>query len=99
MAVTEIWIKCKPNHVFDAMAGETKSGEEAHNAMKITVNGEDRHFDAPLSIAGLLVNLGIEGGKVAIERNLEIVPKSAYETIGLSDGDRIEIVHFIGGGA
>ena len=81
------------------MAGETKSGEEAHNAMKITVNGEDRHFDAPLSIAGLLVNLSIAGGKVAIERNLEIVPKSAYETIGLSDGDRIEIVHFIGGGA
>ena len=99
MAVTEIWIKCKPNHVFDGMSGETKSGGEAHHAMKITVNGEDRHFDAPLSIAGLLVNLGIAGGKVAIELNLEIVPKSAYETIGLSDGDRIEVVHFIGGGA
>ena len=67
--------------------------------MKINVNGEDRHFDAPLSIADLLTDLGVEGGKVAIERNLEIVPKSAYETIELSDGDRIEIVHFIGGGA
>ena len=67
--------------------------------MKITVNGEDRYFDSPLSIAGLLTNLGIAGGKVAVERNLEIVPKSAYATIGLSDGDRIEIVHFIGGGA
>ena len=67
--------------------------------MKITVNGEDRHVDAPLTIAGLLANLGIAGGKVAIERNLEIVPKSAYSTIGLRDGDRIEIVHFIGGGA
>ena len=67
--------------------------------MKITVNGEDRHFDEPQSIAGLLADLGIAGGKVAIERNLEIVPKSAYETIELSDGDRIEIVHFIGGGA
>ena len=67
--------------------------------MKINVNGEDRHFDAPLSIAGLLTDLGVAGGKVAIERNLEIVPKSAYGTIELSDGDRIEIVHFIGGGA
>ena len=67
--------------------------------MKILVNGEDRHFDAPLSIAGLLTDLGVAVGKVAIERNLEIVPKSAYETIELSDGDRIEIVHLIGGGA
>ena len=67
--------------------------------MKIQVNGEDRHFDAPLSIAGLLTDLGVAVGKVAIERNLEIVPKSAYETIDLSEGDRIEIVHFIGGGA
>ena len=67
--------------------------------MKIAVNGEDRHCDEPQSIAGLLADLGIAGGKVAIERNLEIVPKSAYETIELSDGDRIEIVHFIGGGA
>ena len=67
--------------------------------MKIKVNGEDRHFDAPLSIAGLLTDLGVAGGKVAIERNLEIVPKSAHETIELSDGDRIEIIHFIGGGA
>ena len=99
MAITEIWIKCKPNHMFEDMAGKTKSGEEAHKAMKITVNGEDRCFDAPLSIAGLLTCLGIEGGKVAIERNLEIVPKSAYHTINLNEGDRIEIVHFIGGGA
>ena len=99
MAVTEIWIKCKPNHMFEDMAGKTKSGEEAHKAMKINVNGEDRCFDSPLSIAGLLTNLGIAGGKVAIERNLEIVPKSAYHTINLNEGDRIEIVHFIGGGA
>ena len=85
--------------MFDDMAGKTKSDEEAHKVMKITVNGEDQYFDAPLSIAGLLTSLGIAAGKVAIERNLEIVPKSAYGSIGLSDGDRIEIVHFIGGGA
>ncbi|CAI8357319.1 MAG: thiamine biosynthesis protein ThiS [Rhizobiales bacterium TMED143] len=67
--------------------------------MKITVNGEDQLLDGPISVSGLLVQLGISGGKVAIERNLEIVPKSAYENIVLADGDRIEIVHFIGGGA
>ena len=99
MAVTEIWIKCKLNHIVEYMAGETKSCEEVHKAMKITVNGEDRYFDRALSLAGLLTSLGIAGGKVAIERNLEIVPKSAYHEINLSDGDRIEIVHFIGGGA
>lgn len=99
MAVTEIWIKCKPNHMFEDIVGKTKSGEEAHKAMKITVNGEDQYFDAPLSVAGLLTSLGIAGGKVAIERNLEIVPKSAYHTMNLNEGDRIEIVHFIGGGA
>ena len=82
-----------------AERAKQNSGEEARKAMKITVNDEDRHFDAPLSIAGLLADLGVAGGKVAIERNLEIVPKSAYETIELSNGDRIEIVHFIGGGA
>ena len=67
--------------------------------MKITVNGEDRYFDAPLTITDLLTSLGIASGKVAVEWNLEIVPKSTYGTIDLSDGDRIEIVHFIGGGA
>ena len=85
--------------MFEDMAGETKTGEEARKTMKITVNGENRYCDAPLSIAGLLTSLGIAGGKVAIERNLEIVPKSAYHTMNLNEGDRIEIVHFIGGGA
>ena len=61
LAVTKIWIKCKPNHMFENMAGETKSGEEAHKAMKITVNGEDRYFDTPLSVAGLLTSLALQG--------------------------------------
>ena len=63
--------------MFEDMAGKTKSGEEAHKAMKIIVNGEDQYFDAPLSIAGLLTTLGIARVIVAIERKLEIVPKSA----------------------
>lgn len=68
------------------------------NPLSVTVNGEPRRFDAPLDVAGLLAALGLPQQKVAVERNLEIVPKSAYGTTALADGDRIEIVHFIGGG-
>lgn len=66
--------------------------------MQIVLNGETRAVAAGLSVSGLLSELGIDGRKVAVERNLEIVPKSAFATTVLSDGDRLEIVHFIGGG-
>lgn len=66
--------------------------------LELTINGELRRFEAPLSIDGLLAALGVEPRKVAIERNLEIVPKSTYGATPLADGDRIEIVQFVGGG-
>jgi thiamine biosynthesis protein ThiS len=66
--------------------------------MQIVLNGEPRALAAETSVAGLLKELGIDARKVAIERNLEIVPKSTFETTLLGDGDRLEIVHFIGGG-
>jgi thiamine biosynthesis protein ThiS len=66
--------------------------------MNLTVNGEARTFGALPSLAALVSALGLDGRKVAIERNLEIVPRSAYGKTALADGDRIEIVHFIGGG-
>jgi thiamine biosynthesis protein ThiS len=67
-------------------------------AMQIILNGEARAAEAGLSVEGLLRELGIDSRKVAVERNLEIVPKSAFATTALQDGDRLEIVHFIGGG-
>lgn len=67
--------------------------------MRLTINGEERNFVAPLTVEQLLSRIGIEGQKVAVERNLEIVPKSNYARICLKDGDKLEIVHFIGGGA
>ncbi|MDG2205665.1 MAG: sulfur carrier protein ThiS [Alphaproteobacteria bacterium] len=67
--------------------------------MRLTINGEERDFDAPLTVEQLLGRIGIEGRKVAVERNLKIVPKSNYAGAGLNDGDKLEIVHFIGGGA
>jgi sulfur carrier protein len=66
--------------------------------MNLTVNGELRRFDALASVRDLVAALGLDGRKVAVERNLEIVPRSAYGRTQLADGDRIEIVHFIGGG-
>jgi thiazole synthase/sulfur carrier protein len=66
--------------------------------MNLTVNGEQRAFEALSDVACLVTALGLDGRKVAVERNLEIVPRSAYGKTPLADGDRIEIVCFIGGG-
>lgn len=65
--------------------------------MVILVNGERKEV-GPLSVLGLLENLEIDPRRVAVELNLEILPKSDFETTTLQDGDRIEIVHFVGGG-
>jgi thiazole synthase len=66
--------------------------------MRLMINGEERAFHAPLTVAELLGQLGLDARKVALERNLEIVPRSAYGAVSLGEGDRLEIVHFIGGG-
>jgi thiamine biosynthesis protein ThiS len=66
--------------------------------VRLTVNGEARRFPAVSDIAGLIACLGLDARKVAVERNLTIVPRSAYAVTALAEGDRIEIVHFIGGG-
>src|SRR6266404_5898773 len=66
--------------------------------LEITLNGEARRLDAGVSVRGLLENLGLDPAKIAVERNLEIVPRSTYGEVALAHGDRLEIVHFIGGG-
>lgn len=66
--------------------------------IEIIVNGEAKRFEASLTIIELLASLGLEPGKVAVERNLEIVPKSTYASIQLVNGDQLEVVHFVGGG-
>jgi len=67
--------------------------------MQLTINGEIREFEPPMTVDKLLGDIGLDARKVAVERNLEIVPKSNYGGVGLEDGDQLEIVHFIGGGA
>lgn len=66
--------------------------------MMILLNGDHRALSNGQTVAGLLAELGLDRRKVAIERNEEIVPRSAYDGTTLTDGDAIEIVHFIGGG-
>ena len=66
--------------------------------MQVTINGEYRQLSAPVSITELLQDLGLDARKVALERNLEIVPRSNYDGTMIGDGDRLEIVHFTGGG-
>lgn len=65
--------------------------------MNIQLNGEQKDV-AATTIAELVVELGLEQRMVAVERNLEVVPKSAYETTRLVENDRLEVVHMIGGG-
>ena len=64
----------------------------------ITVNGEARDVATGDTVATLLRSIGLDTRKVAVERNEEIVPRSTYEAAALTPGDRLEIVHFIGGG-
>ena len=64
----------------------------------ITVNGEAREVPSPATVADLLARIGLDTKKVAVERNLEIVPRSTYASTALAAGDQLEIVHFIGGG-
>jgi thiazole synthase len=67
--------------------------------MEVTINGEPRRLDTEISLETLLRDLKIDPKKVAVERNLEIVPRSTYGAVQIASGDRLEIVHFIGGGA
>ena len=67
--------------------------------MQVQINGEARNFDGPLTVESVLQRLGFDPRKIAVERNLEIVPKGSYGGTPVMDGDKLEIVHFIGGGA
>jgi sulfur carrier protein len=66
--------------------------------ISITVNGERRQFNAPLSCADLLARLELTGKRVALERNGEIVPRSRFPGQNVNEGDTLEIVVAVGGG-
>jgi len=68
------------------------------SAILIQVNGESRETTAGTTVTGLLSQLGLNAGRVAIERNLRILPKAKWEETQVAEGDRFEIVQFVGGG-
>ncbi len=66
--------------------------------MTLTINGEPRALPDGLTVAALVEHLGMKGDRIAIERNREIVARDQWPQVALGEGDRLEIVHFVGGG-
>ena len=66
--------------------------------MHITLNGQKHELPAPVTVDLLLQSLGIDGRRVAVERNLTVVRRAHYPTEVVADGDEVEIVNFVGGG-
>lgn len=85
----------------DSRRGDLREREGAceDQQMQVVINGEDRIFESPLTLAGLIQVLGMKTDRVAIELNRDIVPRDQWDQTQLADGDRLEIVHFVGGGS
>jgi len=66
--------------------------------MKLLINGEERSFSDELTLAALVEQLGVKADRVAVELNRDIVRRDRWAETALRDGDRLEIVHFVGGG-
>ena len=66
--------------------------------MNVMINGEERHFESRLTLAQLVEQLGMKADRVAVERNRYIIPRDQWTSTALEEGDRLEIVHFVGGG-
>jgi thiamine biosynthesis protein ThiS len=64
----------------------------------IQLNGEAREFDDGATVLTAVAALGLSPGQVAVERNLEVVPRATYAEVRLEDNDRVEVVSFVGGG-
>ncbi len=67
-------------------------------SLGVKINGEHRRLPAGSTIAGMIAELGLDPLRVAVERNLAIVPRSTFAEAPVEDGDDFEIVHFVGGG-
>ena len=66
--------------------------------MKLQINGDEREFSSPMSLASLLEQMGLKADRVAVELNRSIVSRDQWSTTDLREGDQLEIVHFVGGG-
>ena len=66
--------------------------------MRLMINGKEQQFADALNLAQLVEQLGMKGDRVAVELNREIVPRGQWTATALNEGDKLEIVHFVGGG-
>lgn len=66
--------------------------------MRLVVNGEERQVESSMTVKQLLATLGLADTLVAVERNEEVVPRAQHGSTELEEGDRVEVVHFVGGG-
>jgi thiamine biosynthesis protein ThiS len=66
--------------------------------MTLTINGEDREFSSIRTLSDLVTHLGMKADRVAIELNRELIPRDRWNATQLSESDKLEIVHFVGGG-
>ena len=67
--------------------------------MTLQINGEKREFPDDLTVASLVAELGMKPDRVAVELNLEIIPRANWQATTLKNGDKLEVVHFVGGGS
>jgi thiamine biosynthesis protein ThiS len=67
--------------------------------MILYLNGEQHEFPDGLTVATLVAQLGMKPDRAAVELNLDIVPRARWDTTTLKDGDKLEVVHFVGGGS
>ena len=66
--------------------------------MKLTINGEERTFDSVSTMSDLLAQLGLKPDRIAVELNRDLISRDRWAQTQLADGDKLEIVHFVGGG-
>ena len=83
---------------LDLPGSEQYAERCSRRLLRITLNGEPYELDQPMSIADLLIKLSVDPRRVAVEHNLEILKRQLFADTVVHDGDRIEIVNFVGGG-
>ena len=78
--------------------GSYRPRMDPDNSLSVSINGEHRRVPGGYNLVEMLNELGLDPGRVAVERNLEVVPRSTFREVCVEDGDSFEIVHFVGGG-
>jgi thiamine biosynthesis protein ThiS len=74
------------------------TGGSMTGTIDIVLNGNERAIPQGLTVRALLESLDLHPGLVVVERNLEILPRDRYDAVRVEEGDRLELVHFVGGG-